>query len=143
MEMNFAYHVNAHFAEVEATVRTNNPTIAIKEFLGHVEDGTHCDIVSGVTGEVLAIANCEDHADYATDEMALMVLGYLYATENQPAEPTCGECGGPVDENGACQHCGVEDDTLTTDPAATLLSAIFGVPADEIVALHNGKGLPS
>jgi hypothetical protein len=87
MEMNFAYHVNAHFAEVEATVRTNNPTIAIKEFLGHVEDGTHCDIVSGVTGEVLAIANCEDQADYATDEMALMVLGYLYATENQPAEP--------------------------------------------------------
>lgn len=87
MEKNFAYHVNAHFAEVEATVRTNNPTIAIKEFLGHVEDGTHCDIVSGVTGEVLAIANCEDHADYATDEMALMVLGYLYATENQPAEP--------------------------------------------------------
>ena len=86
MEMNFAYHVNAHFTEVEATVRTNNPTIAIKEFLGHVEDGTHCDIVSGVTGEVLAIANCEDHADYATDEMALMVLGYLYATENQPAE---------------------------------------------------------
>ena len=87
MEKNFAYHVNAHFTEVEATIRTNNPTIAIKEFLGHVEDGTHCDIVSGVTGEVLAIANCEDHADYATDEMALMVLGYLYATENQPAEP--------------------------------------------------------
>ena len=87
MEMNFAYHVNAHFAEVEATVRTNNPTIAIKEFLGHVEDGTHCDIVNGFTGEVLAIANCEDQADYATDEMALMVLGYLYATENQPAEP--------------------------------------------------------
>lgn len=126
MEMNFAYHVNAHFAEVEATVRTNNPTIAIKEFLGHVEDGTHCDIVSGFTGEVLAIANCEDQADYATDEMALMVLGYLYATGNQPAET-------PV----------VEDDTLTTDPAASLLSAIFGVPADEIVALHNGKGLPS
>ena len=73
MEMNFAYHVNAHFAEVEATVRTNNPTIAIKEFLGHVEDGTHCDIVNGLTGEVLAIANCEDHEDYAT--------------ENQPAEP--------------------------------------------------------
>jgi hypothetical protein len=126
MEMNFAYHVNAHFAEVEATVRTNNPTIAIKEFLGHVEDGTHCDIVSGFTGEVLAIANCEDQADYATDEMALMVLGYLYATGNQPAEPSV-----------------VEDDTLTTDPAASLLSAIFGVPADEIVALHNGKGLPS
>ncbi len=87
MEMNFAYHVNAHFTEVEATVRTNNPVIAIKEFLGHVEDGTHCDIVSGLTGEVLAIANCEDHTDYATDEMALMVLGYLYATENQPVEP--------------------------------------------------------
>lgn len=86
MEMNFAYHVNAHFAEVEATVRTNNPTIAIKEFLGHVEDGTHCDIVNGCTGEVLAIANCKDQADYATDEMALMVLGYLYATEHQPAE---------------------------------------------------------
>lgn len=87
MEMNFAYHVNAHFAKVEATVRTNDPAIAIKEFLGHVEDGTHCDIVSGVTGEVLAIANCEDHEDYATDEMALMVLGYLSATESQPAEP--------------------------------------------------------
>lgn len=79
MGMNFAYHVNAHFDEVEATIRTNNPTIAIKEFLGHVEDGTHCDIVNGFTGEVLAIANCEDQADYATDEMALMVLGYLCA----------------------------------------------------------------
>lgn len=140
MEMNFAYHVNAHFAEVEATVRTNNPTIAIKEFLGHVEDGTHCDIVNGFTGEVLAIANRKDQADYATDEMALMVLGYLSATESQPA---CGECGGPVNENGVCQHCGVEDDTLTADPATALLSVIFGVPADEIVALHNGKGLPS
>ena len=98
MEKNFAYHVNAHFTEVEATVRTNNPTIAIKEFLGHVEDGTHCDIVSGLTGEVLAIANCEDHTDYATEEMALMVLGYLCAEawgeedeDDEPAEETGGE----------------------------------------------------
>jgi hypothetical protein len=110
MEMNFAYHVNAHFAEVEATVRTNNPTIAIKEFLGHVEDGTHCDIVSGVTGEVLAIANCEDHADYATDEMALMVLGYLYATENQPTEPA----GIPeLPDPSAVDNATVSQDTIT------------------------------
>lgn len=110
MEKNFAYHVNAHFAEVEATVRTNNPTIAIKEFLGHVEDGTHCDIVSGVTGEVLAIANCEDHADYATDEMALMVLGYLYATENQPAEPAV--IPGLPDPS-AIDNATVSQDTIT------------------------------
>jgi hypothetical protein len=109
MEMNFAYHVNAHFAEVEATVRTNNPTIAIKEFLGHVEDGTHCDIVSGVTGEVLAIANCEDQADYATDEMALMVLGYLCAEawDDKPA-------GIPeLPDPSAVDNATVSQDTIT------------------------------
>ena len=94
MEMNFAYHVNAHFDEVEATVRTNSPTIAIKEFLGHVEDGTHCDIVNGFTGEVLAIANCPDADNYVTDEMALMIIGHLCAETWGEAEemPTSAIC---------------------------------------------------
>ena len=110
MEMNFAYHVNAHFAEVEATVRTNNPTIAIKEFLGHVEDGTHCDIVSGVTGEVLAIANCEDQADYATEEMALMVLGYLCAEAWGDEPPVIPGLPDP----SAVDNATVSQDTITS-----------------------------
>lgn len=110
MEKNFAYHVNAHFDEVEATIRTNSPTIAIKEFLGHVEDGTHCDIVSGLTGEVLAIANCEDHADYATDEMALMVLGYL-SSEELTAEPAVMP---RLPDPSAVDNATVSQDTITS-----------------------------
>lgn len=104
MEMNFAYHVNAHFTKVEATVRTNDPIIAIKEFLGHVEDGTHCDIVNGFTGEVLAIANCEDQADYTTDEMALMILGHL-----------CAESWGEADEPAPVEEYPQEQEMSLAD----------------------------
>ena len=35
-----------------------------------------------------------------------------------------------------------EDKVEDADPAVALLSALFGVPTDEVVALHNGVGLP-
>ena len=94
MEMNFAYHVNAHFAEVEATVRTNNIKSALDDFLDNVAEGVHTDIVNGFTGEVLAIANCPDADNYVTDEMALMIIGHLCAetwgeTEEMPTSAIC------------------------------------------------------
>jgi hypothetical protein len=62
-----------------------------------------------VTGEVLAIANCEDQADYATDEMALMVLGYLCA-EAWGDEPA----GIPeLPDPSAVDNATVSQDTIT------------------------------
>lgn len=88
---NFNYNVNSYFADgCEMTFRTNNVNDAIGAFFENVENGVHCDIVNGFTGEVLVIANSPEGDDFATDEMALMMVGYL-AHENwdeKPAEPT-------------------------------------------------------
>ena len=96
--MNYTYNVNAHFEKAETTLRTNDVRVAIQEFFDYVADGVHCDIVNGFTGEVLAIACSPEGEDFATDEMALMILGYLCAEnwgdeveDDEPAEETGGE----------------------------------------------------
>lgn len=119
--MNYTYNVNAHFEKAETTLRTNDVRVAIQEFFDYIADGVHCDIVNGFTGEVLAIACSPEGEDYATEEMALMFLGFMME-----------EAWGEEDE---------DDEPI--DPAVALISSLFGIPADEVVALHNGEGLPS
>lgn len=117
---NFNYNVNTYCADGdEMTLRTNSIKSALDAFYASVEDGHHTDIVNGFTGEVLAIANTDE--PWCTDEMALMILGYL-----------CAETWGEEDE---------DDEPI--DPAVALIASLLGIPADEVVALHNGEGLPS
>ena len=111
---NFNYNVNTYFADdSEMTFRTNNVRDAIEAFFENVENGVHCDIVNGFTGEVLALCGHPEGEDFANDEMALMMLGYLCAEhwgEGEDEEvPTCQSCGGEIDEQGVCEYCGVVD----------------------------------
>ena len=96
--MNYTYNVNAHFEKAETTLRTNDVKVAIQEFFDYVADGVWCDIVNGFTGEVLAIACSPEGEDFATEEMALMFLGFMMAEawgeedeDDELAEETGGE----------------------------------------------------
>ena len=147
--MNYTYNVNAHFEKAETTLRTNDVKVAIQEFFDYVADGVWCDIVNGFTGEVLAIACSPEGEDFATEEMALMFLGFMMAEawgEGEDEEvPTCQSCGGDIDEEGVCAWCGrpygsadVPADGVVADPIIAML--------DDLVA--QGKavklgGLPS
>ena len=100
--MNYTYNVNAHFEKAETTLRTNDVKVAIQEFFDYVADGVHCDIVNGFTGEVLAIACSPEGEDFATDEMALMMLGHMCAEawgeDDEPAHdvPAEGVVADPI-----------------------------------------------
>lgn len=87
----FNYNVNTYFADGdEMTVRTNNVNEAIKYFFASLAEGHHTDIVNGCTGEVLAIAADPNGEDFAADEMALMMVGYMAAEswgEEEVEEP--------------------------------------------------------
>ena len=128
--MNYNYNVNAHFEKAETTLRTNDVYVALGEFFEYVADGVWCDIVNGFTGEVLAICGHPDGEDFATDEMALMMLGFMikdaWGEDEEPA-PTCSMCGGELDEHGVCEYCGVVDGSAVV-PAD-------GVVADPILAM--------
>ena len=150
---NFNYNVNTYGENDEATFRTNDVRDALDTFLKAGAQGGHCDLVNGYTGEVLAIVNCPDCEDYATDETMLMIKGMIFevlegeevALEAEEDGPVCGECGGPVNANGACQHCGVEDDTLRAEPEAVEPDDLFAF-LEQMVA--KGKavklgGMPS
>ena len=75
---NYAYHVNSYGKNVESTFRTNDVRDALDTFLKAGAQGCHCDLVNGYTGEVLAITNCPDCEDYATDETMLMIKGMIF-----------------------------------------------------------------
>ena len=116
---NFSYNVNAYFEKAETTLRTNDVSVAIKEFMDYVEDGVTCDVVNGFTGEVLAIANNPDHENYSTDEWALMMGGMLYLhdlAETQVEEEEDENELIPVDSGGLGLHTLLE--ALVTDGKA-------------------------
>ena len=147
---NFNYNVNAHFEKAETTLRTNDVRVAIQEFFDYVADGVWCDIVNGFTGEVLAIACSPEGEDFATDEMALMFLGFMMAEEWGEGEdedaPTCQSCGGEIDENGNCEWCGrpygsadVPADGVVADPIIAMLDDLVA----QGKAVKLGGGLPS
>ena len=76
----FNYNVNTYFADGdEMTIRTNNVNEAIQYFFTSLAEGHHTDIVNGCTGEVLVIAADPNGEDFVSDEMALMMVGYMAA----------------------------------------------------------------
>ena len=75
---NYAYNVNAYGENDGATFRTNDVRAALDTFLEAKSLGIHCDLLNGCTGEVMAIANCPDCKDYATDEATLMLKGMAF-----------------------------------------------------------------
>ena len=87
---NYNYIVNI-YAEDEITFRTNDMRGALDTFLTHGAQDLHCDLLDGYTGEVLAIVNCPDCEDYATDEILLMTEGVFFelleGEEPDPSEP--------------------------------------------------------
>lgn len=140
---NFNYNLIIKNNGNEIVIKTNDVTYAIREYLRADEAGCEACLCNGFTGEVLCHNGDEP---WCTDEMALMMLGYLCAEqwgEEAEDEETCPTCGGEV-VDGVCQYCGncIECE-CDDDPAVALLSAIFGISANQVVALHNGEGLPS
>lgn len=85
---NYNYNVNIYTENSEATFRTNDVRDALDTFLKTGAQGTHCDLLDGHTGEVLAIVNCPDCEDYATDEIMLMTEGMFFeALEDEEIAP--------------------------------------------------------
>ena len=122
---NFNYNVNSYFADgSEMTFRTNDVRDTIEAFFENVENDVHCNIVNGFTGEVLAIACSPEGEDFATDEIALMMLGYL-------AEQAWGE---DEDEDAEPPH-DVPADGVVADPIIAML--------DDLVAQGKAVKLPS
>ena len=102
---NFAYNVNTYCENEEFTFRTNSITNALAEFFENVAEGYHTNIINGFTGEVLAIANNPEGEDFATDEMALMMLGHLCAEHwGEEDDEEEDEIPVPVDGGGLGLH---------------------------------------
>ena len=94
---NFNYNVIIHNNGNEIVIKTNDVTYAIREYLRADEAGCEVCLCNGYTGEVLCHNGDEP---YCTDEMALMILGYMCAEawgeededeDDEPAEETGGE----------------------------------------------------
>ena len=73
---NFNYNLIIKNNGNEIVIKTNDVTYAIREYLRADEAGCEVCLCNGYTGEVLCHNGDEP---YCTDEMALMVLGYLCA----------------------------------------------------------------
>ena len=92
---NFNYNLIIKNNGNEIVIKTNDVNYAIREFLRADEAGCEVCLCNGYTGEVLCHNGDEP---YCTNEMALMVLGYLCAEawgdegeDDEPAEETGGE----------------------------------------------------
>ena len=149
---NFNYNVIIHNNGNEIVIKTNDVSYAIKEYLRADEAGCEVCICNGYTGEVLCHNGDEP---YCTDEMALMVLGYMCAEawgEEEDEEdndyPTCGMCGGDV-VNGVCEFCGrkVEPYVERIPSIGEVVTALVQQMADElgvnVICLPPAEGLPS
>ena len=142
--MNYKYEVNTHLDGEEIVFRTNNPNHAIRECFDACEESLHVTIMDGLTGEMLAICNAPGMDDYITDEMALMMLGWLCETEwgrhnAEESEPETYEmysCDMPDSVRESCDRP-IPQPAQTTDPIIPLLSALFGVSTDAIIAMPH------
>ena len=89
---NYNYNVNIYGENDEVTFRTNDVRDALDSFLKGDTQGVHCDLLNGYTGEVLAIVNCPDCEDFATDEVKLMIKGMIYeGSEGEEVAPEAEE----------------------------------------------------
>ena len=105
---NYLYNVNVYGENDEATFRTNDVRDALDSFLKAGAQGIHCDLLNGCTGEVLAIANCPDCEDYATDETMLMIMGMLFEVlEGEELAPEPVKPEAPV--SGVCCDAAPDD----------------------------------
>jgi hypothetical protein len=73
----FNYEVTTYIEGNETVLRTNSIEDALTEFFDSADESLHANIINGHTGEVLAIVNHPNGEDFATDEMALMMVGFL------------------------------------------------------------------
>ena len=74
----YNYNVFAVYDNNRYTLETNDVNAAISALLSSAEDGASVHLVNGFTGEILACANAGD--DFCTEEMSLMIIGYLCAS---------------------------------------------------------------
>lgn len=82
------------------TLDTNKIANALYYFNKSLEDGNHCQIADGETGEILLLFDPVDPENWwATDEMALMFTGYC-VTQEEEVEDEC-SCE-------TCCHSGLE-----------------------------------
>ena len=94
---NFNYNLIIKNNGNEIVIKTNDVTYAIREHLRACEAGCEVCLCNGFTGEVL----CHNGEEpWCTDEMALMILGYMCAEawgeededeDDEPAEESGGE----------------------------------------------------
>lgn len=70
------FKTNAYFEKATASLTSDYLDIVVEEFLEHVNEGTHCNIVNTVTGEVLAYAN-HNGEHYFTDCISTMIAGLV------------------------------------------------------------------
>lgn len=116
------YEVSVFYDDAEVTVKTNDPEIAIMELLRADAKGVHACVTDGYTGEVLAIVNHPEQ--FATPEFSLMVMGFLFKTEQEAAEEEEAEC---VDCELDQKDKEVEVPEFEADVPEELLPAIFKV----------------
>ena len=83
----FNYEVTTYAEDNEVVLRTNSIGDALAAIFQCAEDGLHANIINGYTGEVLAIVNHPDGEDFATDEMALMMAGFIASKDWGEPEP--------------------------------------------------------
>lgn len=130
---NFNYNLIIKNNGNEIVIKTNDVNYAIREFLRADEAGCEACLCNGFTGEVLCHNGDEP---WCTDEMALMILGYMCAEawgdEDEDAE-VCDTCGGDV-VDGICQYCGrcveCKDEGHTAeDVVLALIQAMGGLPS--------------
>ena len=154
----YAYSVTVEGQGNQHIINTNDVSYAIHEFLRAHACGCEVVVCNGTTGEVLCHNGDEP---YTTDEMGLMIAGYLsifglpegveMSDEDEDSDlPTCGMCGGDV-VDGVCEFCGrkVEPYTERTPDIGEVMVALAKQMADELgveaipLSAPTPKGLPS
>lgn len=132
---NFNYNVIIHNNGNEIVIKTNNVSYAIREYLRADEAGYEVCLCNGYTGEVLCHNGDEP---YCTDEMALMVLGYM-----------CAEAWGDEDEDDEPAEEEDEDEVVCVNGKlmSAFLAEVLALPGRDLDVSHCltpiPKGLPS
>lgn len=123
----YAYSVTVEGQGNQHIINTNDVSYAIHEFLRAHACGCSVVVCNGTTGEVLCHNGDEP---YTTDEMGLMIEGYISIFGLPDGVEMSDE-----DEDSDLPN------EVTDIPA--LLAKAFGIPVEAVLALSPTKGLPS